>query len=176
MKVVFLDIDGVMNHYLSHEEYESYDVEQVDIYDEHLSLLRRIIDETNAEIVLTSSWRIFPNSLSTVMDRLASFGMHLRGITDEGVDRTTLKTLTDVKQVRLSWSDVGRVDDRGAEILLWSYKHRDVLERAVVFDDETKDIEPYLNNDIFLIKTDYAFGLTKELADKAIRILNGEDE
>lgn len=176
MKVVFLDIDGVMNHYVSHEEYESHSVDQMDIYDEHLSLLGRIIDETNAEIVLTSSWRVFPSSLSTVMDRLASFGMHLRGITDEGVDKVTLKSLTDVKQVRLSWNDVGRVDDRGAEILLWSYKHRDALEKAVVFDDETKDIEPYLNNDIFLIKTDYARGLTEELADKAIRILNGKDE
>lgn len=49
MKVIFLDIDGVMKE-------EDYNAE---FKDECFARLKRIVDETGAEIILSSSWRIY---------------------------------------------------------------------------------------------------------------------
>lgn len=48
MKVVFLDIDGVLKE-------ESY---KAAFQDECFARLKRIIDATDAQIILTSSWRV----------------------------------------------------------------------------------------------------------------------
>ena len=49
MKVIFLDIDGVMKE-------EDYNAE---FKDECFARLKRIVDETCAEIILSSSWRLY---------------------------------------------------------------------------------------------------------------------
>lgn len=48
MKVLFLDIDGVLKE-------ESY---KAAFQDECFARLKRIIDATDAQIILTSSWRV----------------------------------------------------------------------------------------------------------------------
>ncbi len=48
MKVIFLDIDGVLKD-------DHYDAE---FQDECFERLKRIVDATSAIIILTSSWRI----------------------------------------------------------------------------------------------------------------------
>ena len=50
IKVIFLDIDGVLNSI--NDEYD-YDLET----DMHLELLNKIVTETDSKIVLSSSWR-----------------------------------------------------------------------------------------------------------------------
>ena len=55
MKVIFLDIDGVLN---SEEFYMREDPLSDGIIDPaNLVYVRRIVDETGAQLVLTSSWR-----------------------------------------------------------------------------------------------------------------------
>lgn len=53
MKVIFLDIDGVLNSKIFDKEKDSFDI----MDPTRLVLLKKIVDETGAEIVLTSSWR-----------------------------------------------------------------------------------------------------------------------
>ena len=60
MKVIFLDVDGVLNSNYSHsistnEKGWMWD----EISDFHLEKLKRIVDETDAKIVLSSSWRVY---------------------------------------------------------------------------------------------------------------------
>jgi uncharacterized protein YaaR (DUF327 family) len=50
MKIIFLDIDGVLNNYNTLGERLSWESDSVKI-------LNRIIKETGAEIVLSSTWR-----------------------------------------------------------------------------------------------------------------------
>jgi len=50
MKIIFLDIDGVLNNYYTLGEGANWDPDLVKI-------LNRIIKETKAEIVLSSTWR-----------------------------------------------------------------------------------------------------------------------
>ena len=55
MKVIFLDIDGVLNSAVYQEECGGREASNVD--DTRLPLLNRIVEETGAVIVLSSSWR-----------------------------------------------------------------------------------------------------------------------
>lgn len=59
-KIIFLDVDGVLNSY---EYYASLEEEQkhgyeYDIDIEKVKLLKEIVDATGAEIVLSSTWRM----------------------------------------------------------------------------------------------------------------------
>ena len=54
MKVIFLDVDGVLN---SQSLFERCGEELVPIDEENIQYLKAIVDATNAKIVLSSSWR-----------------------------------------------------------------------------------------------------------------------
>ena len=51
MKVIFLDVDGVLTSedYLNGVEF--------DLSEEKIKLLKKIVEQTNAKIVLSSSWK-----------------------------------------------------------------------------------------------------------------------
>lgn len=54
MKVIFLDVDGVLN---SQDLFERCGEELVPIDEENIRYLKEIVDATGAQIVLSSSWR-----------------------------------------------------------------------------------------------------------------------
>lgn len=60
MKVIFLDIDGVLNTAETYdrieEEYQKTGIKKIEIDEFRLKYLKRIIDETGAYVVLSSSW------------------------------------------------------------------------------------------------------------------------
>ncbi len=62
MKVIFLDIDGVLNDSKTFEdiynEYQITKTRRLEIDREKLEYLKRIVEETQALIVLSSSWRL----------------------------------------------------------------------------------------------------------------------
>lgn len=69
MKILFLDIDGVLNHR------KSPTTNGVFVIDEQLlPLLKRIVDETGVKIVLSSSWRLSIHSRLRVKDALKTIG------------------------------------------------------------------------------------------------------
>ncbi|MCM1226385.1 MAG: HAD domain-containing protein [Clostridium sp.] len=84
MKAIFLDIDGVLKE-------EDYDAE---FKDECFVRLKRIVDATNAEIILSSSWRInywnfvennFQTDKKEILDlynHFEKYGMKVSGRTD----------------------------------------------------------------------------------------------
>ena len=59
MKVIFLDIDGVLNSDEYFDRIKNLEItgieEQIDI--KKVELLKKAIDETGAKVVLSSSWR-----------------------------------------------------------------------------------------------------------------------
>ena len=63
MKVIFLDIDGVLNttdtFIKRSEEYKKTGIYKIEVDEFRLEYLKEIIDKTNAKIVLSSSWRYF---------------------------------------------------------------------------------------------------------------------
>ena len=69
MKVIFLDVDGVLN---SVQDRFSWTLES----DKHLMLLACIVRRTNAKIVVSSSWRNY-DLLDTLKERLNDFSMSI---------------------------------------------------------------------------------------------------
>lgn len=140
MKVIFLDIDGVLNNARSNEESITFPC----IDNVNLQHLKNIIDETNASIVLTSSWKEDYQEDDAVRHFLDD-KLPICGITDD------------------------KILNRGKGILAYLSEHRDV-ESFVIIDDEAFDFEECGLMDHW-IKTSYGCGLTEMDAERAIRIL-----
>ena len=169
-KVIFLDVDGVLNS--SRTLYEDISLE-----DDLISNLKELVDKTGAKIILSSSWRLSTEAVATLMDKLDKFGLVISGMTCDGVDLdwlekyefdATKKSL----DTKFDWDENRQIKithDRGAEIFKWLHDHDDCA--YVILDDEIEDIKPYFSESV-IVKTSYKTGLTKEDVKKAIQILN----
>lgn len=154
-KVIFLDIDGVLNCQSSKSGCGSW----IGIDNSKVKILKEIVDKTNAKIVLTSSWKTFwerDYNLIThhhgkyLNNKLRKQGLHI-------LDKT---------------EDKGR--NRGKGIYDWIKKHN-IKNWLVLDDDIFKDYDEEIIR--HWIKTDFYDnngGLQKNHIEKAIKILNGE--
>lgn len=152
MKIIFLDIDGVLNYYdcwLRSENQNTQDVWDEDCVNE----LNRIINETGAKVVISSTWRLYPE-----LDQLIENDI---GIKEGAIIGKTKDYLPIIRSEGTC---------RGDEIQDWLDNTDEVIESFVILDDDDdmRDLLPYLIQTSF-----YGRGLTKELADKAIEFLNG---
>ena len=116
-KIIFLDIDGVLNS-------ERYDRERTaqdgNIDESRLVLLKALADETGAEIVLISSWRKHwmpagrePDAIGRELNR--TFGKYGLAITDK--------------------TPVFASNDRADEISAWLAAHEGTVKSFVILDD-----------------------------------------
>lgn len=129
--------------------------DNVDIFQENMLdpraivQLRKIVETTNAQIVLSSSWR---------WEKALRDKVHyqLRKKDIDFADTTTLQT-----DITLS---------RGREVEDYLYKHPEI-EKYVILDDDPIQIESLSPHHV---KTTFKYGLTREKAEEAIKILNGD--
>jgi hypothetical protein len=135
LNIIFLDIDGVMN---STKDRFSTRLEN-DIY---WIRLKRLVDETNSAIVLSSSWRMGNSGRDIVHKRLQQFGMDFIDVTP-----------------------IFSGQHRGREIADWLSRHE--VESFVILDDEG-DMDELVDH---LVKTDMNVGLQDNDVDKAISLL-----
>ena len=162
MKVIFLDIDGVLNaeddfgenkpnpHFSYHRG----------ISDEKLNRLKEIVDKTSAKIVLVSSWKVGYEKY--LKDKENEIGLYLTDKMKEvGLEifDTTIKYDTD------------KGNSRGIEIALYLIDHKEITNHIVIDDDERIDYEKFSVLP-HLIKTSPLTGLTDVVKDKAIKELN----
>lgn len=146
IKVIFLDIDGVLNcNKTARKTMSGYTF----VGNRQLKNLRRIIHETHAKVVLSSDWRYdrdnqrYNSDFLELKDELNYNGIQFYGFTPELPGA-----------------------HRGAEINEWLSKHKEV-SNFVILDDRT-DIEP--NKDHW-VQTVMSRGLGSSETDEAIRIL-----
>jgi hypothetical protein len=178
MKVIFLDIDGVMNG--SDEivdlikNHGKNGIEATFPTDAKCKLLKQLVDETEAKIVLSSTWRLHSSGLR---DLKVTFEPHNLKLFDrtchqvpasrfEGTKYSSIVPLQMYKYHEHSESVIG---DRGAEIASWLLDHPDV-ESFVILDDEAYDICPWFPQN--LVKTNTKIGLLEDHIKKAKEILN----
>lgn len=76
MKVIFLDVDGVLNNstLLYHYGLDYIDAEMTE-------LVASLVKSTGAKVVLSSSWRLHSHSEKTVRDFLADYGVEIMDVT-----------------------------------------------------------------------------------------------
>jgi len=157
MKVIFLDVDGVLNS----EPFLENNTESIDR--NNVKELKDALDITNAVIVMSSGWRLLFNESMLpecgdsqyLYNILNEFGIELFGKTPDfsTEEIRTNRTFSHVK---------------APEILAWLEAH-DQVEKYVVLDDLD------LNNQVIhahQVRTNPQLGLTEEDSARIVRMLN----
>lgn len=145
MKVLFLDVDGVCNSAAwvkqGNNPWHGTDPQAV-------RLVRRIIAETKCLVVLSSTWRLYPEARAVVKRDVCHF-----------IDCTK----------DLQRGAKRGVVDRGHEVQDWLDRHPSVTQYAILDDDA--DFLPSQ----WLFKTTWETGITEDIAQAVIDHLNSGD-
>ena len=166
MKVIFLDVDGVLNTQFSKSRCGGF----IGIDDSKVKLLKEIVEATGAKIILSSSWRYGWERDEESCDQLAIYmNKKLANRLLHILDKTKKYVKSDDKNIKYC--------DRGSEIKEWLSRHPNVDKWVVldddIFDDyEREGIMPHLVKTSFY---DDLGGLQRWSVDSAIKILNGEE-
>lgn len=192
-KIIFLDIDGVLAlMHKDHDEYGSL------FHDEFVNNLQKIIDETGAKIVISSSWR--KNGLV----EMRNLWKH-RNLPGEIIDTTASlyiqkgggicfwnNKLNEHPTPKINGYSIPRgceieywLKDKGFYHCSWNESEQDKICKEsgigsyVIIDDDSDMLYSQRNN---FVKTsgnighedmlDMGYGLTKKCAELAIEILN----
>ena len=161
-KIVFLDIDGVLNSNFWNESHQSEISDGLLIDAEKVKLLSELIHSTNAKIILHSGWKYWFDSdlkpLRREAENLRSL-LEKEGLTVAGItpDHTT-DEIRRSKKFSLIKAD---------EILAWLAEHKDVEKWIVIDDLDLHNTEIELHQ----VKIDQSVGLTMEDVRKAERML-----
>ena len=150
MKVIFVDADGCMiddgwaDRCFAEEGYDPYDYDEFN--PRSLRLLARLKEETEAEVVFSSSWRFDELSFINAKVQFEEVGIYLYGYTT--LDWHTGQTRSD-------------------EIALFLTQHPEI-ENYVILDDVD------ITNEILRahwVKTTFKEGFTREMFLRAKEIL-----
>lgn len=189
MKVIFLDVDGVLNGW-DFSEYVKYNIWNIilskkikDFIRKHshytkvdkkrVRRLGKICKKTGAKVVLSSSWR---NGLLQ-SDGTRHYDLDRNKLFWNLMDKYHIEVIGKTPRFRTSYK-------REDEIRAWLLEHNGEVENYVILDDEDGDLQVFVGN--HLVKTshkDYQgwiacserkwSGLSKEHVKQAIKILNG---
>ena len=142
MKVIFLDIDGVLNDWDWYCEADIVKDGFESLLDpKRIALIQQLVDLTGARICLSTSWRIDPQCKSMLINK---------GL---GTPSTYIGQTPSLDGPRRN------------EISNWLAKHPEVTSYVVIDDDEDAGITNRF------VHTDMCTGFTKEHLQEAVRIL-----
>lgn len=161
MKVIFLDVDGVLNsqswfkkhHHDKGLSLEEWRINQID--PKAAKLVKEIVDKTGAKIVLSSSWRGHKAVNSALFK---GFGLEIMDETPRGI--------------RVTYGEETLYTFRGLEIYYYLDHHPEIKE-YVIIDDDTDML--YYQREHF-IHTFSSEGIKPEHVAEAINILNKHDQ
>lgn len=156
-KIIFLDVDGVLNSeksivetYMFRKENNLPKGATDEVFpDEYLLNLKDLIDKTGAFIVISSTWRRhYPN------------------------DRKWNKLIANLKKYNLDTKIIDSTPilykQRGEEIREWLSKNPDVTNFVIIDDDS--DMCEFTNT--HLAKCSWKTGFIEDVKNKALEILN----
>jgi hypothetical protein len=184
MKVIFLDFDGVLNHQNFYKKRMEGDHNELpyplsEFDPESVKELNRIIEFTDAKVVVSSTWRIGKRviDLQNMLNEVGFIG--------EIIDTTPsfFARGFDNDQNKISYTV-----PRGCEIDWWlrekgkfqrinwskekqeEYLEKSLVKNYVILDDDSDML--YGQREHYVKCNAYGNGLDKQTADKAISILN----
>lgn len=158
MRVVFLDYDGVLNspfylinRTLQHKQKGTLIEHYKDDFDpKRIKILKKICDQNNAKVVVTSSWRENEQAIEYLKEQ----GIPIIGKTERTIS-----------------------GHRGREIEMW-LQGKDV-EDFVILDDEVSDIQESLMEKLVCTREAFSISLIKDsdyyigLQPKHIKMVEG---
>ena len=153
MKLIFLDIDGVLNSHTSIEEYYHLGINRPDelFGTNSVDALKQIVKETGAKIVISSTWGLTSKTIRAFHRN----NLDLNWIVGE-----------------IPYLESGRGYTIKEFLTNERWKLEEDIESFVIIDDED-DMEPYMNR---LCKVNYLIGLTDKDAEKIIQMLTEDPD
>lgn len=169
MKLIFLDLDGVLNSREAHKAIrfitgkwvpigppkldpgEEFTRENLNWAAMAVYNLRSIVDETGASIVISSKWATAYHYSHQYIDMFRAYNWQ------------------DAPIIGVAGTDMS---NRGADIQEWirAYsRHNEAVDNYVILDDNADFSD--IQKEMHLVCVDGVYGLRKEDADKAIMIL-----
>ena len=171
-KIIFLDFDGVLNteHYQNYLMYQGkpWRDEYGALFDPKAVLqLKRIVDITKADFVIESSWKYLGLVAMQELWEERDLPGKVIGITDSyASDKWLLNAnLDDI--------DPAMGHCKGMEIASWLADNTKNDVNYVIIDDEYVCLESQLP---YFILTNPHDGITEDIADRAIALLNHDSQ
>lgn len=163
MKVIFLDFDGVLNVIpQGHDDFGGI------FHPEFVENLGKILEETGAKLVISSTWRHMGLIKLNEMWKHRGYPGEIIGITPD------LRWRTRPDKLETNEEEYSR----GDEIESWLNLHPEVTN-YVILDDDNDMLKSQKNNFVRTFDNinhpdsiDIGYGLTKICSKDAIRILN----
>lgn len=156
MKGIFLDVDGVLNNDKTEDRVFDEGNKYMGICPILLKRLHKIVNETGAKIILSSTWRKYPNFIGHLKNRMEELES---GFSEFIIGKTPIL-------VSSVYDIYGK---RNEEIMDW-ISANEKLENFVVLDDvDLKLLDTFGEK---FIQTNASLGLLDEHVDRAIQILN----
>lgn len=155
MKVLFLDIDGVLNHsewYSSGRNPGNLDGNEGDIDPQCAGRVASVCRRTGAKIVVSSDWRI---SWASTQARLSRMGLGSDVVIGCTPDHTMLRMFRGVDA------------SRGGEVEEWLQSHPE-CEEYVIVDDRTDFTDEQKQH---MVTVDSEIGITDDDVEMAVAIL-----
>ena len=161
MKVIFLDIDGVLNCRTSKSYCHDDEIGIITGIDsDKVKRLAKIVEVTDAKIILSSDWKVGWEKCYT-----GQKPSHVKYLDNHLYKKGKLIIKDKTPDINKGWS-------RGEEILSYLKAHPDI-DNYVILDDTFFDDFIIKEIEEHLILTDYKVGLTDENVQSAIKILKG---
>lgn len=168
-KIIFLDFDGVLNTEYNQNLLMYHGKFWKDKYGaffdpETVAELKRIVEETNADIVIESSWKYLGLEAMQQMWSDRNMPGKVIDVTPSSATDNMLfnANLDEMNPAHTQW--------KGVEIASWIADNLQDEGRYVIIDDEYVIQDSQLPH--FILTNPYD-GITGDLANRAIKILNG---
>lgn len=163
-KVIFLDIDGVLNCNFWNDNRQREISDGTLIDEEKVKMLALLTARTKAKIILHSGWRFwFDHELKPIcpeakmlIEMFQKEGLIINGLTPD----LTTEEIRKTQKFSLVKAD---------EILLWLKSHKNVTEWVVLDDLDLHHMQIEQHQ----VKPDSKIGLTFDDIEKAEKILSG---
>ena len=148
MKIIFLDIDGVLNHPGTYAcdapwRHEPGEVFPIPVAPECVARLNRLVAETGARIVISSSWRLFAGwqDLGPALARHGLVGEVVGETPDLINDAAWLEAWRSREGAPFTYERL----ERGWEIAEWLAQHTEVTSFAILDDgSDMADLRSHL--------------------------------
>ncbi len=159
MKVIFLDVDGVLNSLDTKETIEGY----IFVSDDKIELLKEIIVQTGAKVVLSSTWRRGWYCKEHIEQPNESDRQDIR------MFDALCEKLHEFNIELLDYT--GDFGPRGQEIDAWLKAWQgEPIEAYVILDDmRGTELRPHAR---YLVQTSLGGGMTEKHVQRAIKLLN----
>ena len=163
-KILFLDIDGVLNTERQQWHCQMEGIAPIDRFGysfdpKAVSNLATILSATKAEIVLSSSWKFYG------LDILRQMWTN-RGLPGEITDITP-SNISDDLLLNADLENMDLLPGKGTEIKEWLVKHQNQVSHYAIIDD-IDDMLP--EQQAHFVQTNPQFGITRKDVAKVIQI------